>query len=105
MGHLWTRPFQGVCLSLSSPLFAHLAFGLHLLWSRTSLPSSELMSALPFVGCSEESGGGAQGFGMVPLILRLLESWKDSTQDRVPEKTNSRSWLIWENVRVYRGSF
>lgn len=39
------------------------------------------------------------------IKLQPLESWKGSTWERVPEKTNFGSWLMWENVCVCRGSF
>lgn len=34
-----------------------------------------------------------------------LESWKGSTREGVPEKTNFRSRLMWEKACVHGGSF
>jgi hypothetical protein len=66
---------------------------------------------MPFPSCSgvilrkRERDGGFWSGASYAIRLQLLESWKGSTWERVPEKTNFRSWLIWEKTHVHRGSF
>lgn len=77
-------------------------------WSPASPPTSHsiCLSLLPGVVLSERGNNGRFWIGASYAIrLQYLESWKGSTWERVPEKTNFRSWLIWEKAHVHRGSF
>lgn len=77
-------------------------------WSWSPLPSPTQM---PFPSCSRvvlsERGrnGGSWSGASCAIRIQHLESWKGSTWERVPEKTNFRSRLIWEKAHVHGGSF
>lgn len=66
---------------------------------------------MPFPSCSgvvlSERGNSGRFWICASYAIRLqhLESWTGSTWERVPEKTNFRSWLIWEKAHVHGGSF
>lgn len=77
-------------------------------WSLSPLPSPE---HTPFPSCSgvvlSERGTNGGFWSGAPYAIRLqhLESWKGSTWERVPEKTNFRSRLVWEKAHVHGGGF
>lgn len=60
----------------------------------------------PALACSE-GGGGCRALEQCLSCYQTsaLESWKGSTGEAVPEKTNFRSRLMWEKACVHGGSF
>lgn len=77
-------------------------------WSWSLLPSPKWM---PVPSCSRVvlstrgRNGGPWSSASYAIRIQHLESWKVSTWERVPEKTNFRSQLIWEKAHVHGGSF
>lgn len=67
-----------------------------------ALPPADAFSFL-LRDCSEEEGEEWRILEQCLLCYQAsaLESWKGSTWERVPEKTNFRSRLIWEKACVH----
>ena len=111
MGHGWVRLSSEVCLpTVAFPPPACLFPSVSMV-VLVSLPHPHLQQHMPFPSCSgvvlSERGNNRRFWIGASYAIRLqhLESWKGSTWERVPEKTNFRSWLIWEKAHVHGGSF
>lgn len=96
-----------VPLGLPAPSVPFLAM------SPVVLAFAALPQQMTFPFCSRavlgRKGGGEEGRMLEHCLLcyqtPALESWKGSTWERVPEKTNFRSRLIWEKACEHGGSF